>query len=42
MDALVAAIAIEHGAMFCATDRDFSVFPDSSGQIRAWRRVELL
>jgi toxin-antitoxin system PIN domain toxin len=28
MDAVLAAIAIEHGATICTTDRDFSRFPD--------------
>jgi len=28
MDAVLAAIAIEHGATVCTTDRDFSRFPD--------------
>jgi predicted nucleic acid-binding protein len=28
MDAVLAAIAIEHGATLCTTDRDFSRFPD--------------
>lgn len=28
MDAALAAIAIEHGATLCSTDRDFSKFPD--------------
>jgi toxin-antitoxin system PIN domain toxin len=27
MDAVVAAIAVEHGATLCTTDRDFSRFP---------------
>jgi toxin-antitoxin system PIN domain toxin len=27
MDAVLAAIAIEHGATICTTDRDFSRFP---------------
>ena len=27
MDAVLAAIAIEHGAMLCTTDRDFARFP---------------
>jgi toxin-antitoxin system PIN domain toxin len=27
MDAVLAAIALEHGAMVCTTDRDFSRFP---------------
>jgi toxin-antitoxin system PIN domain toxin len=27
MDAVLAAIAIEHGATLCTTDRDFSRFP---------------
>jgi toxin-antitoxin system PIN domain toxin len=27
MDAVIAAIAVEHGAMLCTTDRDFSRFP---------------
>jgi toxin-antitoxin system PIN domain toxin len=27
MDAVVAAIAIEHGATLCTTDRDFARFP---------------
>jgi hypothetical protein len=27
MDAVIAAIAIEHGATLCTTDRDFSRFP---------------
>jgi toxin-antitoxin system PIN domain toxin len=27
MDAVIAAIAIEHGAVLCTTDRDFSRFP---------------
>ena len=27
MDAAVAAIAVEHGAILCTTDRDFSRFP---------------
>lgn len=27
MDAVLAAIAIEHGALLCSTDRDFSRFP---------------
>ena len=27
MDAMIAAIAIEHGAVLCTTDRDFSRFP---------------
>jgi len=27
MDAVLAAIALEHGAMLCSTDRDFSRFP---------------
>ena len=27
MDAAVAAIALEHGATLCTTDRDFSRFP---------------
>lgn len=27
MDAVIAALAIEHGAMLCTTDRDFSRFP---------------
>ena len=27
MDAALAAIAIEHGATLCSTDRDFSKFP---------------
>jgi uncharacterized protein len=28
MDAVLAAIAIEHGATLCTTDRDFSRFPE--------------
>jgi len=28
MDAVIAAIALEHGATLCTTDRDFSRFPD--------------
>lgn len=28
MDAVIAAIAIEHGATICTTDRDFSRFPE--------------
>jgi toxin-antitoxin system PIN domain toxin len=28
MDAALAAIAIEHGATLCSTDRDFARFPD--------------
>lgn len=28
MDAVLAAIAIEHGALICTTDRDFARFPD--------------
>ena len=28
MDAVLAAIAIEHGATICTTDRDFARFPD--------------
>ncbi|MGE0120151.1 MAG: TA system VapC family ribonuclease toxin [Dongiaceae bacterium] len=28
MDAALAAIALEHGAVLCTTDRDFSRFPD--------------
>ncbi|HEY7242550.1 MAG TPA: type II toxin-antitoxin system VapC family toxin [Xanthobacteraceae bacterium] len=28
MDAVLAAIAVEHGATVCTTDRDFSRFPD--------------
>lgn len=28
MDAVVAAIALEHGATLCTTDRDFARFPD--------------
>ena len=28
MDAAIAAIALEHGAIVCTTDRDFSRFPD--------------
>jgi toxin-antitoxin system PIN domain toxin len=28
MDAVLAAIAIEHGATLCTTDRDFARFPD--------------
>jgi predicted nucleic acid-binding protein len=27
MDAVLAAIAIEHGATICSTDRDFARFP---------------
>ena len=27
MDAVLAAIALEHGATLCTTDRDFSRFP---------------
>ncbi len=27
MDAVIAAIALEHGALLCTTDRDFSRFP---------------
>jgi predicted nucleic acid-binding protein len=27
MDAVLAAIALEHGATVCTTDRDFSRFP---------------
>ena len=27
MDAVLAAIAVEHGATLCTTDRDFSRFP---------------
>ena len=27
MDAVIAAIALEHGALVCTTDRDFSRFP---------------
>lgn len=27
MDAVVAAIALEHGATLCTTDRDFARFP---------------
>jgi uncharacterized protein len=27
MDAVLAALAIEHGANLCTTDRDFSRFP---------------
>ena len=37
MDAVLAAIAIEHGALLCTTDRDFARFPGSSGQTR-WQR----
>lgn len=32
MDAALAAIAIEHGATLCSTDRDFSRFPDLDWQ----------
>lgn len=28
MDAVIAALAIEHGATVCTTDRDFARFPD--------------
>lgn len=28
MDAVIAALAIEHGATICTTDRDFARFPD--------------
>jgi uncharacterized protein len=28
MDAVLAAIALEHGSVLCTTDRDFSRFPD--------------
>jgi predicted nucleic acid-binding protein len=28
LDAALAALAIEHGANFCTTDRDFSRFAD--------------
>ncbi len=27
-DAYLAALAIEHGGLFCTSDRDFSRFPD--------------
>ncbi len=27
MDAHLAALAVEHGALLCTTDRDFSRFP---------------
>jgi toxin-antitoxin system PIN domain toxin len=30
MDAVLAAIAIEHGATLCSTDRDFARFPELS------------
>ena len=32
MDAVLAAIAIEHGATLCTTDRDFSRFAGSNGR----------
>ncbi len=32
MDAALAAIALEHGATLCSTDRDFSRFPDVDWQ----------
>jgi uncharacterized protein len=44
MDAVLAAIALEHGATVCTTDRDFSRFAglkwtnplNDDGQARGW------
>jgi uncharacterized protein len=41
MDAVLAAIALEHGATLCTTDPDSSRFRGSGGRTLSWRTVDL-